>query len=133
MKSKQKSNMHTCCRLSSNLHSSTSLHFVTSDSDPAAAASFLTRKRRPGVSGREAINCSSRGRSFCRINVVSGATGLLQLNDIKVFRQLSDANVSSGQSKAYSSVSTQLPSLPHPEIKSSGENFDCAVAKFQQH
>ena len=122
--------MHTCCGLSSGLFSLSVLLFVTSDSGPTDVVSFFTRYRMPGVSGREAISCSSRGRSFCRINVVSGAMGLLQPNDIRVFSRLSDASDSSGQFSASSVVGRHLQSLAFPEIVSTITQ-NCHITCYQ--
>ena len=108
----------TCCGFSSSLLSPTLLLFIPPDSESVATVSFFTRYRMPGVSGREAINCSSRGRSFCRISVVSGAAELLQLNDCNVFSWLSDANESSGLSSACTLVCINLQSLLYPTINS---------------
>ena len=69
-----------------------------------------------GVSGKDAISCSSRGRSFCNIKVVSGVTGLFQENVINVLRELSDASEPSGQSSESDVTATQLQSLSHSEI-----------------
>jgi len=79
----------------------------------------------PGVSGSEEINCLSRGRSFCKITVVSGATALLQLNVIRVFSWFSDASESSGQSSArpvVGIVEMRLQSLAFPEIVNKAAN-----------
>ena len=118
--------IHTWCELSSNLFLLLVLLFDTYDLGPAGVIFFFTWYWIPGVCGREAINCSSRGTSLCRIKVVSGAAGLLQPNDIRVFNWLSDASESSGQFNVSPLVGMHLQSLTFPEISSTtADNSDC--------